>query len=791
MTFEVMRPKYVGARVQRKEDPRLLSGSGRYAADVQPTRALHVAILRSDHAHALIRSINLDLARAMPGVIDVIDGEALASELKPLYATSRMPGYKPTALWPLARDRVRYVGEPVVAVVATDRYLAEDARAAIQIEYAALPAVTDANLSLTAQSDFLHPEHGSNLLVSRNFSRGNIEQAISEAFRVVSGQYRFTRTTPVAIEPRAYTAEWDRRLARLTLHSATQAPGIIRDALAEVLDLNGPSIRVLAADVGGGFGGKVSLYPEEVIVSFLAQKLKRSVKYVSDRQEDLISTTQAFDQTVKAEMALDASGRILGIRASILGDAGAYSIYPWTAALEPMQIAGFLPGPYQVPSYEADVQVVATNKTPSGPYRGVGRPGACFILERLIDKAAKEFGIDPLEFRRKNLVQPDQFPYKTGSGIVWDKSGFIECLDLAAEVIDYTTLKDNRDAAKAAGRWFGIGIASYAELTGLGSRMSAAPGMPINTGTESASVEIDATGSVIATFGTASIGQGLETTLAQIVADEIGVRPEDVTIVHGDSAAITHSTGSYASRSTVLAGGAAHKAGKEVREKLLKAAGFLMDCELLELEIEDGVVRQPATNKVLSFKDIGRAVYSEMGRFPLALRQELDLRATSFYDPEFGTTTSATHIATVDIDPETFEVRVLRYVAAEDCGRVINPQIVEGQVQGGVAQGIGVALMEEVIHDPQGQIFTASLVDYLVPSAAEVPSIEAVHLEALAAGTIGGYRGMGEGGTIGAPAAVANAIADALSHLNIDITELPATPERLFRLVTTANQEKA
>jgi carbon-monoxide dehydrogenase large subunit len=500
--------------------------------------------------------------------------------------------------------------------------------------------------------------------------------------------------------------------------------------------------------------------------------------------EDLMSTSQAFDEVVDAELGLDAEGRTLALKADVVGDVGAYSIYPWTAALEPVQVVSFLPGPYHIEHYRGRVRGVVTSKAPTGPYRGVGRPISTFVMERLIDMAAAKLGIDPKEMRLRNLIDAKEFPYKVASGIVWDKSGFKECLDAACRAVGYDVLREKQNEARAAGRWFGIGIASYAELTGIGSRISVAPGMPINTGTETAIIRVDSTGAVTAAFGVASHGQGLETTLAQIIAEHLGVRIEDIRIVQGDSAAVAGGTGTYASRSLVLAGGAATLAARAVREKVFNAASHLLEASPNDLTAENGTVSVAGTDRSLTFREVARAVYSEMGRLPVEAREEL--AATKTYDPVFGTTSSACHIATVEIDPQTFEVRVEHFVAAEDCGRLVNPMIVDGQVHGGVAQGIGAALYEEVIYDDQGQIHTASLVDYPVPSACEIPSMKVVHLEMESPTTLGGYRGMGEGGTIGAPAAVANAIADALAPLGIDINELPVTPERLFRLIVAA-----
>jgi carbon-monoxide dehydrogenase large subunit len=395
--------------------------------------------------------------------------------------------------------------------------------------------------------------------------------------------------------------------------------------------------------------------------------------------------------------------------------------------------------------------------------------------------------MDPAEIRRRNLVNDDEFPYKAASGLVWDKSAFQACLREAADGIGYQELRREQTAARADGRWVGIGVASYAELTGVGSRIAVAPGMPINTGTETCTIAIDSTGSVTASFGIASQGQGMETTLAQVVAEELGVKVDDVDIVLGDTSAVSHSTGTYASRGAVFGGGAGILAAKAVREKIVRVAGHLLEAADEDIETGNGNVWVKGTDKSVSVRDLARALYSDMGRVPKEMRDEIDnLEATKVYDPFFGTTTSACHMCLIEIDPETYKVFIRRYIVVEDCGRVINPLIADGQAHGGVAQGIGVALMEEVIHDANGQVLTASLVDYVVPSAVEVPSMDVVHVDAELPNTIGGFRGLGEGGTIGAPACIANAISDALSPFGIEIMEIPATPERIFRLVEAA-----
>ena len=778
------RPKIIGARIRRTEDPRLLTGLGSYTDDRQVARLLHVAFRRSENAHARIVGIDCAAARAAPGVVAVLTAADLDALVKPILATSRMKGYYATPIRALAHGKVRHVGEAIAAVVAESRYLAEDAAELIAIDFAPLAAAHDALAARRRDAPLLHEAAGTNVLVAREFKRGDAEAAIAASAIKVGGRFRMRRRTALAIEPRACVAEYEGGRDALTLHSATQIPGIIRDALAEALDVPGNRLRVVAPDVGGGFGGKGSLYPEEICVCAAARLLGRAVKWTSDRMEDLSATSQAFDEVVDAEIGLDPDGRVIGLRADAVGDVGAYSIYPWTAALEPVQVVSFLPGPYRIEHYRGRVEAVATAKPPTGPYRGVGRPISTFVMERLLDMAAVKLGLDPKEIRLRNLVPPDAFPHKIGSGIVWDKSGFVEGLEAACARIDYPALRRKQREARAAGRWYGIGIACYAELTGIGSRISVAPGMPINTGTETATIRIDATGAITAAFGVASHGQGLETTLAQVIAEHLGVRVEDVRVIQGDSDAVAGGTGTYASRSTVLAGGAARLASETLREKVLHVASHLLEAAPTDLVAEAGRVTVSGTDRSVSFRDVARAVYSEMGRLPESAREEL--AATKTYDPVFGTTTSATHIAAVEIDPETYQVRLDRFVVAEDCGRVINPLIVDGQVHGGVAQGIGAALYEEIVYDEEGQLHSASLVDYLVPSACEIPPLEVTHLDTLSPTTLGGFRGMGEGGTIGAPAAVANAVADALAPLGIAINELPVTPERLFRLIEAA-----
>jgi carbon-monoxide dehydrogenase large subunit len=778
-----LRPKNVGAPIKRSEDPRLLTGNGEYTADRKPDRLLHLAFLRSSQAHARIESVDTEAAREAPGVVAVFAADDIVDDFKPVIPFSRMANYYATPIVPLASKKVRYVGEAVVAVVATSRYLAEDALELIDVQYETLGAISRAEHAVADDAPLLHEEAGTNVLIAREFKKGDVAADLNASAVRVAGRFEMTRKAPLAMEPRSYVAEYEKRRDAITLYTSSNIPGIVRDAVSESLGLPGHRLRVIAPDVGGSFGSKGSLYPEELLICIVARKLRQSVKWTADRLEDVSSSSQAFAEIVDAEMGFDENGIATSLQADVIGDVGAFSIYPWTCGLEPVQVVSFLPGPYKIRSYRGAVRGVATCKPPTGPYRGVGRPMSTFVAERLMDLGAAALNIDPLEIRRRNLVRAEEFPYRIASGIIWDKTGFCECLDAAAEAAGYDQLRKDQAEARKEGRLFGIGIASYAELTGIGSRIAVAPGMPINTGSETAKITIDSTGSITAAFGVASHGQGLETTLAQIIADDLGARFEDVRVIQGDSDEVPMSTGTYASRSAVLGGGAAKHASKILQEKIKRVASHLLEASADDIELDGSNAIVLGTDRTVSFKQVAKAVYSDMKTLPVEAREELT--ATYTYDPINGTTAAATHIAAVEVDPATCFVRVLKFVVAEDCGQIINPMIVDGQVHGGVAQGIGAALLEELIYDEDGQLLTASLVDYVIPSAPEVPVMDVIHVESESA-VAGGFRGMGEGGTIGAPAAIANAIADALSPLGIDVSVLPMTPERIFKLMELA-----
>ncbi|WP_306296642.1 xanthine dehydrogenase family protein molybdopterin-binding subunit [Candidatus Entotheonella palauensis] len=746
-TAEGATPKLVGARVLRREDQRFLTGQGVYVDDYRPSGLLHAAFLRSPYAHARLGRIETANAQAMPGVVAVMTGADLARVAKPVRAKSRMSQYRETGFPPLALDKVRYVGEAVAVVVAESRYVAEDALEEIVVDYEPLAAVADAMAARASgepETVLLHDEAESNVLLAREFSQGDAEAAMAQADVRVRDRFRFHRHAVVCMENRGCVAEFHLGSGELTLRSATQCPGLLRDALADLLDMPEHLVRVIAPDVGGGFGAKSSLYPEEITVCALARMLSRPVKWISDRREDLLTSTQAWDEVVEAELALRADGTIIGLRAEVTSDIGAYSIYPWTASVEPIQAISFLSGPYRVPHYAARVRGVATCKAPMGPYRGVGRPVTTFVMEGLMDRAARQLGMDPVALRLHNYIREEDFPYRTPSGIVWDQASLTPCMDQAVEALDYAGLQAWRSQVRAEGRWAGIGFATYIELTGVGSAIPASPGASISTGTEAAFLRADPSGTVTAAFSLAPQGQGNETTLAQVVADELGVRLQDVRVVCGDTAIAPHGSGTYASRSAVLAGGAAILAGRDLRAKALQIAAHLLEANPDDLDLQQGRVSvQGSPDRGVSFREVAQAAYGGRRRLPPDV--EPGLEVTRFYDPYYGTASSATHVVAAEVDRETYEVTLHRYVVVEDCGRLINPLIVDGQVRGGVAQGIGAALYEEVIYDPGGQLLSGTLMDYLVPSAAEVIKTEIHHLETPSPTTLGGFRGMGEG----------------------------------------------
>jgi carbon-monoxide dehydrogenase large subunit len=777
-----MATRYVSTSVTRREDPPLLMGRARFMGDLRLSGLLAVAFLRSPYAHARIVEIDVRDARAMGGVETIVTGADLAATTRPVRAVLADPGYKETG-WPaLAHGKARFVGEPVAAVVASDRYRAEDALDAIRVTYDPLPAVSDTAAGMQPDAPRVHEELADNVLLYAHYEKGDVQRLLDGAEIRLHETLRQARCTSSPMESRAVMASLDPVDGVLTVWASTQAPHMLRTGLAEALGIPDSRLRVLCPAVGGGFGPKMHLYPEDVVVADLARRLGRPVRWLEDRRENLLSSAQARDQVQHIEVGARRDGTIVAMRTKIMCDIGAYSVYPVTVALEPMTAAGIMPGPYRIPAYGYDVYAVATNKCPLGAYRGVGMAPATFVRERVVDMVALRAGLDPAEVRRRNLVDAAELPFTTASGLVIDSGDPKASLERALEAADYARLRAE-PRRSAAGKYRGIGIAAYTEFTGMGSGTFRRRGMTQVSGYDAATVRVEPTGEVRGFVSAASQGQGHATTFAQVLADELGVDLDAVTIVEGDTERCPYGSGSFASRSMVVSGGALILAARRVREKIAKIAGHMLEAAPEDLTIEGGTIAvRGAPGRTLTVTDVARLAYRPAsGTLPDGVDPALE--ATHYYDPPPATFSNGTHLAVVEVDAETGLVEVLRHVVVEDCGRMVNPMIVEGQTHGAVAQGIGSALYEDFAYDDNAQPLTTSFMDYLIPGPMEVPAVEVIHMETPPAVSVSGFKGMAEGGTIGSAAAVANAVADALAPLGVEVRELPLTPDRIHRLI--------
>ena len=772
----------LGSSVPRKEDLRLLTGRGRYVSDLVLPGMLHAAFVRSPFAHAMVRSVDTVAALALPGVVAAVGGEDPRFVGVRITARSELPSYVETSQPVLAWPKVRFAGEAVAAVVAADRAVATDAAGLVEVDYEPLPvvvdprAVVDGDGTLANGGRPVHDAAPDNVYLRRRFEAGDPDGALAASHLVVEKSYRTNRHAGVPLEGRAAVAVFDAADRSLTLWSGTQIPHLARHALAVLLGLAEHRIRVVAPDVGGGFGVKASLYPEEVAVCLLALRLQRPVKWVESRSEHMVSAHHARDHAYRVTAGFEADGRLTALVADAVCNAGAYSVYPWTAGLEPLMAGGLLPGPYRVEHYRCDVAGVATNTAPAGPYRGVARPATVYVMERLLDHAAARLGLDPVEIRRVNLITADEIPYRAATKLVHDSKTYGTCLDAVLERLDYEGFRKQQAAARAEGRHLGVGLAVYNELTGLGRGASAGPRMSFRTGHEVVTVRLDPLGGVTVITGASSQGQGIETTFAQIAAETLGVAFDDVEVRLGDTAAGGFGFGAFSSRQGVIGGGAVLRASEAVREKVLRIAAHLLEAAPGDLTIVGGEVRAvDAPSRSVSMSTVARVAYLESQRLPDG--EEPGLEATRSYDPMRGTFAAGAQAAVVEVDPETGSVALQRFICVEDAGRAYHPVIVEGQVAGAVAQGIAGALFEHHVYDADGQLQTATLADYLMPSAAEFPSFELAHIEDPADNATGA-RGVGEGGTLGAAAALAGAVSDALG---VDVDELPLSPEVVHR----------
>ncbi len=770
----------VGRPVPRKEDLRLITGRGTYVSDLQLPRTRHVAFLRSPHAHARITAIDTGRARQMPGVAAVFTGRDQAFADTALRARSALPGYIETAQPVLAAGQARFAGEAVAAVVAGSRYLAEDALALIDADYAPLPVTVSA--WQTPGSVPVHVEAPDNVLLTRTFAAGDAEAALGAADLVVERELTTNRHAGNPLECRAGLALWQPERRRLTFWSGTQVPHIVRNMLAGLLGLAESSVRVIAPDVGGGFGVKSVLYPEDVALCLMARALPGPpVKWVEDRSEHLLAATHARDHRYLMTAGFSAEGGLLALRADITCNVGAYSVYPWTAGIEALMAGGLLSGPYRLANYDCTVRGVATNTAPAGPYRGVARPASVFAMESVIDSAARALGLSGAEIRRRNLIRPEEIPYRMPSRLVDDSGHYAACLDKAVELagFDHRAHRDEQQRRIRAGEpRLGVGFACYNELTGLGRAASAGPRMPFRTGHDACTVRINPDGTVTVFSGVTSQGQGLETTIAQVVADAVGVCYDAVEVRAGDTDESLWGFGAFSSRQSVIGGGAAQRAGQAVRDRALRLAAGLLEAKADELTLSGGQVFVNGDERpALDLAEIGRVAYLESNRLPEGI--EPGLEETRFYDPVRGAFAAGAQAIRIEVDPETAELRILTWVCVEDAGRIIHPLIVDGQIAGAIAQGIGGALYEHLIYDADGNLSTGSLLDYLMPTSAEIPELVIGHIANPAANPLG-VRGVGEGGTLGPAAALAGAVGDALG---VAVDRLPITPSGLWELM--------
>ena len=776
-----METRHIGRPIPRNEDARLLTGRALFVDDVQLPGMLHAAFLRSPHAHAEIRALDAAAARARPGVVAVVTAEDLGAYWKPgplLVPPPPIPGvvFRQRCQVPLARGVVRHVGEPVAMVVAESRYIAEDALADIAVDYAPLPAAGDLEAALAPGAPRVHADLPDNIAAEVRQAKGDYAAARARAAHVVRRRFHYDRGASIPMETRGVVAAWDARADRLTVWDTTQAPVVIRNGLAAMLGLAESQVRVVAPFIGGGFGPKIMMfYPEEVLVPWAALRLGRPVKWIEDRLEHFFATTHERGQIHEAELALDAEGRILGVRDEFLMDTGAYDPYGLTV---PLNSQCTLLNCYDIPAYESRFRAVFTNRTPVTPYRGAGRQHGIFVIERLLDAAARELGLDRVEIRRRNLIPPGRFPYRNEiiyqdfAPLTYDSGDYAAILDKAQAAIGYDRfVSEEQPRARAEGRHLGLGIVCYVEGTGIGPY-------------EGAKLRVQPSGKVTLATGIGTQGQGHFTVLAQVVAEQLGVDVRDVEVTTGDTDQFDWGVGTFASRGAVVAGAATHEAAAAVRAKVLKAAAEHFECAEADLVLADGKVTLAGVpERAITLGELARLANPLRGAVKPGT--EPGLEATRYFGPEMGATAAGVHAMVIELDAETLRPTILRYVVVHDCGTVLNPLILAGQIQGGVAQGIGNAFFERLVWSEDGQLLNASLADYLLPTALDVPRMELHHTVTPSPLNPLGTKGAGEGGAIPVGALFAQAIEDALDlpARGIEIAEIPLSPSRLWEIV--------
>lgn len=774
--------RYIGADVLRSEDPRLLTGHGRYVDDIDLPGLVQAAFVRADHAHARIRGIDAAAARSLPGVHAVMTLADLGEPYtdKPLDQPYPSPAFKQDLrAYPLAKDEVCYVGEPIAVVIADTRYIAEDAATLVEVEYEALPAVIDCRLALGPGAPLAHLGAPDNLVSTLEVGFGDIDEAFGNASHILAEDFLQHRGGCHAMECRGVIASDDSHDQGLTIYSSTQSPYLVRAMVARYLEEDETRVRVIAPDVGGGFGPKAGVYPEEVVISLVARILGRPVKWIEDRREHFVATSQQGDQMWSLEVAAEVDGTIRGVRGQVISDAGAYTSY---GLLLPITSLFPLPGPYAIAALDVKLDAVFTNTPTKSPVRGAGRPDAAYAMERMIERVARDLDLDPTDVRARNFVRADQFPYQPGhktaqgAAVTYDSGDFHGCLDKVKELADYDGFKSRQAAARRDGRYLGIGVSSYTEDTGMGPY-------------EGATVRVQPSGKVLIQAGTASQGQGHATVFAQVVADQLGVEVDDVTYRSADTAMFPLGVGTVASRTVVAASAAIYDAAIEVRQKAVALAATLLEAAEADLELGDGkVFVKGSPTASIGLGELARQL-TPFNTQVVPQGFTPGLEATSYNVTAGPPTASGSHIAELEVDIETGEVTVLEYSVAHDCGRMLNPKLVEGQILGGVVHGLGNALYERMHYDEAGQPLSTNYGEYLLPLAAEIPPIAIAHQETLSPLNPLGVKGAGEGGTIPVANAVIAAIESALQPFGIVVNDYPVDPQRICELLDAARGE--
>jgi len=763
----------------------MIMGRGTYVDDIQLPRMTYAAILRSPYAHARILSINVDKAKALPGVVAVLTGADLQGQNVPCGWT--LPDMKVAPHPALAVGKVRYTGDAVAVLVAEERYLARDALDLIEVDYEPLPVVVDAEKAIQAGAPQLHDEVPNNTTFVWKVAGGDIDKAFREADVVVKQRLVNQRLIPNAIEPRGMVAQYNPGSGDLTLWTATQIPHLVRLLLSMVTGIPEHKVRVIAPDIGGGFGSKLYLYPEEVIIATLAKTTGRPVKWIEERRENYVATTHGRDHVQYVEVAAQRDGTITGLRVKCIANMGAY-LSTFAPGIPTILFGLMLAGNYRIPNISCEVTGVHTNTTLVDAYRGAGRPEATYLVERMVDLTARELGMDPAEIRRRNFVPANDFPHTTATGVTYDSGNYQPTLDKALEIAGYQQLRQEQVRARAEGKYLGIGVTTYVEICGMApSQVLGAVGAGAG-GWESATVRVHPTGKVTVYSGASSHGQGHETAFAQIVGDGLGVPFEDVEVVHGDTAQVQFGIGTFGSRSAAVGGMAAVMSVNKIEEKAKKIAAFLLEAAEADLVFEGGQFFVKGTpGRGITIQQVALAAYVPH-KYPTGL--EPGLEATSFYDPSNFTWPFGTHVAVVEVDPETGVIKLRRYIAVDDCGRVINPMLVDGQIHGGLAQGIAQALYEEAVYDENGQLVSGSLMDYAVPKADDLVNFELDRTETPSPVNALGVKGVGEAGTIASSATIVNAVVDALAPLGVKHLDMPLKPERVWQAIQQAQTRR-